>query len=252
MITIKSKHELKIMQKAGQISKAALLAAGDLVAPGVTTRQLDEAARRVIEKAGAKPAFLGYGGFPATICCSINDEVIHGIPGDRVIQEGDIVSIDTGAIYEGYYGDNAATFGAGKISEEAQKLIDVTRQSFYEGIKFARKGQRISDISHAIGAYCEARGYGVVREFVGHGIGTKMHEAPEIPNFGAPGHGPRLMPGMTLAIEPMINMGTWKVKVLPDGWTVKTLDGSLSAHYENTVLITEGEPEILSLRPGLE
>ena len=246
MITIKSKHELKIMQKAGQISKAALLAAGDLVAPGVTTRQLDEAARRVIEKAGAKPAFLGYDGFPATICCSINDEVIHGIPGDRVIQEGDIVSIDTGAIYEGYYGDNAATFGAGKISEEAQKLIDVTRQSFYEGIKFARKGQRISDISHAIGAYCEARGYGVVREFVGHGIGTKMHEAPEIPNFGAPGHGPRLMPGMTLAIEPMINMGTWKVKVLPDGWTVKTLDGSLSAHYENTVLITEGEPIILT------
>ena len=246
MITIKSKHELKIMQKAGQISKAALLAAGDLVAPGVTTRQLDEAARRVIEKAGAKPAFLGYGGFPATICCSINDEVIHGIPGDRVIQEGDIVSIDTGAIYEGYYGDNAATFGAGKISEEAQKLIDVTRQSFYEGIKFARKGQRISDISHAIGAYCEARGYGVVREFVGHGIGTKMHEAPEIPNFGAPGHGPRLMPGMTLAIEPMINMGSWKVKVLPDGWTVKTLDGSLSAHYENTVLITEGEPIILT------
>lgn len=246
MITIKSKHELKIMQKAGQISKAALLAAGNLVAPGVTTRQLDEAARRVIEKAGAKPAFLGYGGFPATICCSINDEVIHGIPGDRVIQEGDIVSIDTGAIYEGYYGDNAATFGAGKISEEAQKLIDVTRQSFYEGIKFARKGQRISDISHAIGAYCEARGYGVVREFVGHGIGTKMHEAPEIPNFGAPGHGPRLMPGMTLAIEPMINMGTWKVKVLPDGWTVKTLDGSLSAHYENTVLITEGEPIILT------
>lgn len=246
MITIKSKHELKIMQKAGQISKAALLAAGDLVAPGVTTRQLDEAARRVIEKAGAKPAFLGYGGFPATICCSINDEVIHGIPGDRVIQEGDIVSIDTGAIYEGYYGDNAATFGAGKISEEAQKLIDVTRQSFYEGVKFARKGQRISDISHAIGAYCEARGYGVVREFVGHGIGTKMHEAPEIPNFGAPGHGPRLMPGMTLAIEPMINMGTWKVKVLPDGWTVKTLDGSLSAHYENTVLITEGEPIILT------
>lgn len=246
MITIKSKHELKIMQKAGQISKAALLAAGDLVAPGVTTRQLDEAARRVIEKAGAKPAFLGYGGFPATICCSINDEVIHGIPGDRVIQEGDIVSIDTGAIYEGYYGDNAATFGAGKISEQAQKLIDVTRQSFYEGIKFARKGQRISDISHAIGAYCEARGYGVVREFVGHGIGTKMHEAPEIPNFRAPGHGPRLMPGMTLAIEPMINMGTWKVKVLPDGWTVKTLDGSLSAHYENTVLITEGEPIILT------
>ena len=246
MITIKSKHELKIMQKAGQISKAALLAAGDLVAPGVTTRQLDEAARRVIEKAGAKPAFLGYGGFPATICCSINDEVIHGIPGDRVIQEGDIVSIDTGAIYEGYYGDNAATFGAGKISEEAQKLIDVTRQSFYEGIKFARKGQRISDISHAIGAYCEARGYGVVREFVGHGIGTKMHEAPEIPNFGVPGHGPRLMPGMTLAIEPMINAGKKEVHVLADGWTVKTNDGSLSAHFEHSVAITPDGPVILT------
>ncbi len=246
MITIKSTHELKIMQKAGQISQAALLAAGDLVAPGVTTRELDEAARKVIRKAGAKPAFLGYGGFPAAICCSINDEVIHGIPGRRKIKEGDIVSIDVGAVYEGYYGDNAATFGAGNISEEARKLIDVTRQSFYEGIKFARKGQRISDISHAVAAYCESRGYGVVREYVGHGIGTKMHEEPEVPNFGAPGHGPRLTPGMTIAIEPMITAGGWQVKVLPDGWTVKTADGSLAAHFEHTIVITEGEPIILT------
>ena len=250
MITIKSTHELKIMQNAGQITKAALLAAGELVAPGVTTRELDEAARRVIEKAGAKPSFLGYGGFPATICCSINDEVIHGFPGDRKIQEGDIVSIDVGACYDGYHGDCAATFGAGKISEEAQRLIDVTRQSFYEGIKFARKGQRISDISHAIGAYCESRGYGVVRDYVGHGVGTKLHEAPEVPNFGEPGHGPRLLPGMTIAVEPMVNIGTWKVKVLPDGWTVKTADGSLSAHYENTIVITEGDPIILTAVGG--
>lgn len=246
MITIKSTHELKLMQKAGQISQAALLAAGSLVAPGVTTRELDEAARKVIRKAGAKPAFLGYNGFPAAICCSINDEVIHGIPGKRKIKEGDIVSIDTGAVYQGYYGDNAGTFGAGRISEQAQKLIEVTRQSFYEGIKFARRGQRISDISHAISAYCESRGYGVVREYVGHGIGTKMHEEPEVPNFGAPGHGARLVPGMTLAIEPMITAGGWQVKVLPDGWTVKTVDGSLAAHFEHTIVITEGEPIILT------
>lgn len=250
MISVKSTHEIKIMQKAGQIAKAALLAAGDLVAPGVTTRQLDEAARQVIAKAGAKASFLGYNGFPGTICCSVNDEVIHGIPGNRKIVEGDIVSIDVGAIFEGYHGDCAATFGAGAISKEAQELIDVTRQSFYEGIKFARKGQRISDISHAIGAYCESKGYGVVREYVGHGIGTRLHEAPEIPNFGEPGHGPRLMPGMALAIEPMINQGTWRVKVLPDGWTVKTADGSLSAHYENTLVITEGEPIILTAVGG--
>ena len=246
MIYLKTAEEIELLRENNLLVSATLAEVGKHVRPGVSTLELDKLAEEFIRSHGAEPGFLGYGGFPATICCSINDEVIHGIPGDRVIQEGDIVSIDTGAIYEGYYGDNAATFGAGKISEEAQKLIDVTRQSFYEGIKFARKGQRISDISHAIGAYCEARGYGVVREFVGHGIGTKMHEAPEIPNFGAPGHGPRLMPGMTLAIEPMINMGTWKVKVLPDGWTVKTLDGSLSAHYENTVLITEGEPIILT------
>ncbi|WP_458863227.1 type I methionyl aminopeptidase [Acidaminobacterium chupaoyuni] len=250
MITVKSSHELKIMSKAGQIAKAALLAAGDLVAPGVTTRELDNCARKVIEAAGATPSFLGYGGFPATICCSVNDEVIHGFPGDYVIKEGDIVSIDVGAIYDGYHGDCACTFGAGKISPEAQKLIDVTRQSFYEGIKFARKGQRISDISHAVQVYCEKHGYGVVREFVGHGVGTKLHEEPEVPNYGKPGRGPRLVPGMTIAVEPMVNEGTWQVKTMSNGWTVKTADGSLSAHYENTIVITEGDPIILTAVGG--
>lgn len=250
MINIKSSHELRLMSKAGQIAKAALMAAGNLVAPGVTTREIDNAASEVIKAAGATASFLGYAGFPATICCSVNDEVIHGIPGDRVIKEGDIVSIDVGAVIEGYHGDCAATFGAGKISEAAQALIDVTRQSFYEGIKFARKGQRISDISHAVQTYCEKHGYGVVREYVGHGVGSKLHEPPEVPNYGAPGRGPRLVPGMTLAIEPMVNEGTWQVKVLPDGWTVKTADGGLSAHYENTIVITEGEPVILTAIGG--
>lgn len=250
MINIKSAHELKIMGKAGRIAQAALQAAGNLVAPGVTTRQLDDAAKKVIKDAGAKASFLGYGGFPATICCSVNDEVIHGIPGDRVINEGDIVSIDVGAVIDGYHGDCAATFGAGKISDDAQKLIDVTRQSFYEGIKFAKKGQRVSDISHAIQEYCEKFGFGVVREYVGHGVGTKLHEAPEVPNYGEAGRGARLVPGMTIAIEPMVNDGTWQVKVLPDGWTVKTADGGNSAHYENTIVITDGEPVILTAIGG--
>ena len=250
MVVLKTSRELKAMREAGRISANALKLAGEAVEPGITTWEIDEIVRKYIEGQGAVPSFLGYGGFPATICCSINDEVIHGFPGDRKIQEGDIVSIDVGACYDGYHGDCAATFGAGKISEEAQRLIDVTRQSFYEGIKFARKGQRISDISHAIGAYCESRGYGVVRDYVGHGIGTKVHEAPEVPNFGEPGHGPRLVPGMTIAVEPMVNIGTWKVKVLPDGWTVKTADGSLSAHYENTIVITEGDPIILTAVGG--
>ena len=250
MVVLKTSRELKAMREAGRISANALKLAGEAVEPGITTWEIDEIVRKYIEGQGAVPSFLGYGGFPATICCSINDEVIHGFPGDRKIQEGDIVSIDVGACYDGYHGDCAATFGAGKISEEAQRLIDVTRQSFYEGIKFARKGQRISDISHAIGAYCESRGYGVVRDYVGHGIGTKVHEAPEVPNFGEPGHGPRLVPGMPIAVEPMVNIGTWKVKVLPDGWTVKTADGSLSAHYENTIVITEGDPIILTAVGG--
>ena len=240
------------MQEAGQITALARAKAGSLVQPGITTREIDAAVRKLIEGYGAKPSFLGYSGFPASICCSINDEVIHGIPGSRKVREGDIVSIDVGAFYMGYHGDCAATFAAGKISEEAQTLIDVTRQSFYEGIKHARKGQRVSDISHAVQVYCESHGFSVVREYVGHGVGTEMHEAPEVPNFGHPGRGPRLTPGMTLAVEPMVNIGAYGVKVMNDGWTVKTIDGKWSAHYENTILITEGDPIILTQVPDAE
>ena len=246
MIKIKSLHEIKLMEEAGQIADMARRACGEAVQPGITTRELDEIARKVIQKAGAKPSFLGYAGFPGSICCSINDEVIHGIPGSRKVKVGDLVKIDVGAAYMGYHGDCAATYAAGAVSESAQKLIDVTRQSFYEGIKFAREGYRISDISHAIQVYNERHGFSLVRVYVGHGCGSELHEAPEVPNFGAPGHGPRLVAGMTLAIEPMVNMGTFEVKCLSDGWTVKTLDGKLSAHYENTILITKDEPIILT------
>ena len=242
MIKIKSPHEVKLMAEAGQIAELARRACGDLVAPGITTKELDNAARKVIEGFGAKPSFLGYGGFPGSICCSINDEVIHGIPGSRKIREGDIVKIDVGAHYMGYHGDCAATFAAGAISEEAQKLIEVTRQSFYEGIKYAREGYRISDISRAIDEYTVKNGFYQVRDYVGHGIGSALHEEPEVPNFLAPnrvGRGPRLVAGMVIAIEPMVNVGTYEVREMPDGWTVKTADGSLSAHYENTVALTE-------------
>ena len=248
MIKIKSTHEISLMREAGQITAEARAVCGSLVTPGITTRELDEAARRVIEKAGATPSFLGYGGFPASICCSVNDEVIHGIPCDRKIKHGDIVKIDVGAFYRGYHGDCAATYPAGEISEEAEKLIRVTRQSFYEGIKFARPGQRISDISRAIEAYTEQYGFSLVRDYVGHGIGTSMHEAPEVPNFYDERHkGPRLLPGMTLAIEPMTNAGTFSIRIMPDGWTVKTADGRLSAHYENTIVITNDDPVILTV-----
>ena len=246
MIKIKSAHEIKLMAEAGQIAELARRACGELVAPGITTRELDEAARKVIEGYGAKPSFLGYSGFPASLCCSVNDQVIHGIPGSRKIREGDIVKIDVGALYRGYHGDCAATYAAGAIPESTAKLIEVTRQSFYEGIKFAREGYRISDISHAIQQYNEKYGFSVVRDYVGHGVGSELHEAPEVPNYGAPGRGPRLVAGMTLAIEPMVNAGAFGIKRLPDGWTVLTVDGSLSAHYENTVLITQGEPIILT------
>ena len=248
MIKIKSTHEIKLMQEAGQIAAAARAAAGALVAPGITTRELDNAARKVIEGYGAKPSFLNYNGFPASICCSINHQVIHGFPGKYKLQEGDLVKIDVGANYMGYHGDCADTFAVGKITEEAQRLIEVTRQSFYEGIKLAREGQRVSDISHAVQKYVEENGFSVVRDYVGHGVGSELHEAPEVPNYGNPGRGARLVAGMTLAIEPMVNAGGYQVKTLRDGWTVETVDGSLSAHYENTVLITEGEPEILSIR----
>lgn len=246
MIKVKSAHEIKLMMEAGQIAELARRAAGKLVAPGITTAELANEAGRVISGCGATPSFLGYGGFKGIICCSVNDEVIHGIPGKRKINDGDIVKLDVGAYYMGYHGDCAASYIAGKASDTAKRLVDVTRQSFYEGIKYAREGCRISDISNAIEVYCEGFGYSLVRAFVGHGIGSDLHEAPEVPNFGPPGRGPRLVAGMTLAIEPMVNAGGYEVKRLSDGWTVVTADGSLSAHYENTILITKDEPIILT------
>lgn len=247
MIYIKSRQEIEIMREAGRIVAETHELLREAIKPGITTKELDELAEAYILKQGAKPAFKGYGGFPASICTSINHEVVHGIPGLKVLQDGDIISIDIGALFKGYYGDAAKTHGVGKISQEAQKLIDVTKQSFYEGIKFAYEGKRLSDISHAIQTYVEKEGFSVVRNYVGHGIGTKMHEEPQIPNYGPPGKGPRLQKGMVLAIEPMINIGTYEVKVLPDGWTVVTLDGKYSAHYEHTIAITQGEPEILTI-----
>ena len=246
MIKLKNRREIELMRRAGKITAAARALAGKMVTPGVTTREIDKKVHDFILSQGAIPTFLGYGGYPASVCISINDEVIHGIPGDRVIMDGDIVSIDVGATKDGYVGDCAATFIAGSCDEEAKKLIEVTRQSFFEGMKFARPGYRVSDISHAVQAHVEANGFSVVREYVGHGVGAEMHEEPEVPNYGAAGHGPRLMAGMTLAVEPMVNEGTFGVKVLRDGWTVKTRDGKRSAHYENSILITNGDPEILT------
>ncbi len=234
------------MRRAGAIAAAARSLAGNMAAPGVTTLEIDKAVNDFIRKNGAVPTFLNYNGYPASVCISVNDEVIHGIPGPRVLRDGDIVSIDVGATFEGYVGDCAATYVAGTASDEAKKLIQVTRQSFFEAMKFARVGYRISDISHAVQQYAEENGFSVVREYVGHGVGARMHEDPEVPNYGRPGHGPRLAAGMTIAVEPMINAGGAAVKVLPDGWTVKTADGSLSAHDENTILITNGDPEILT------
>lgn len=246
MITLKNSKEIASMQKSGAITAAAMQAARAVIRPGVTTREIDRAVHDAILAHGAKPSFLGYGGFPASACVSVNDEVIHGIPGSRKINEGDLVKIDVGAFFEGFHGDCAATFAVGEVSAEARKLMDVTRQSFYEGIKFARVGYRVSDISHAIQGYAESFGFGVVRQFIGHGVGRQLHEDPEVPNFGKPGHGPRLLPGMTIAIEPMINAGSYDVKVMPDRWTVKTIDQSLSAHYEHSVLITTGDPVLLT------
>ena len=251
MIHIKNQRELEAMRKACKITAAARALAGEMVRPGITTRQIDQAVHDYIVEQGAKPSFLHYHGYPASVCISVNNTVIHGIPGGYTLKEGDIVSIDVGAYYGGFHGDCAATFPCGKISDEARRLIDVTRQSFFEGIQFAKQGHRVSDISHAVQAYVESNGYSVVRAFVGHGVGAALHEEPEVPNFGAAGHGPRLLKGMTLAIEPMVNAGTFEVKVLKDGWTTVTADGKLSAHYENTVLITDGEPEILTVTEGL-
>lgn len=248
MIVLKTNRELALMREACRISAGALKVAGEAVQPGVTTEEIDRIAYEYIIKQGAKPNFLNYNGFPATACISINDEVIHGIPSKkRVIKEGDIVSIDLGAILDGYNGDNAATFAAGKISPEAERLINTTKESLYEGIKAAVAGGRIGNISNAVQTYCEERGFSVVRDFVGHGIGTKLHEDPAVPNYGTPGRGVRLLPGMTLAIEPMINAGGYEVRQLSDGWTIKTKDGSLSAHFEHTVAITTDGPKILTI-----
>ncbi len=247
MIVLKTTRELALMREACRISAGALKAAGEAVQPGVTTAEIDKIAYDYIVKQGAKPNFLNLYGFPATACISINDEVIHGIPSKkRVIQEGDIVSIDLGAAIEGYNGDNAATFAAGKISPEAQRLCDVTKASLYEGISKAIAGGRLGDIGWAIQNYCEKHGYGVVRSYTGHGIGKNLHEDPSVPNYGTPGRGVRLLPGMTIAIEPMINQGVPGVKKMSDGWTVKTADGKLSAHFEHTIAITSNGPVILT------
>ena len=248
MIAIKNSRELSMMREACIISARALKLAGEAVEPGVTTAELDRMAEEYIRSQGAVPNFKGYQGYPATACISINNEVIHGIPSaKRKIQEGDIVSVDLGAMFEGYNGDNAATFACGSISDEAKRLMDTTRESLYEGIKAACVGGRIGDIGSAVQRYVEERGFSVVRQFVGHGIGAKLHEAPEVPNFGTPGRGIRLLPGMTLAIEPMVNVGGSEVKTLPDGWTVLTKDGSLSAHFEHTIVITPDGPQILTV-----
>lgn len=246
MITLKSSHEIDLMRRSGKITAAARALAGEMVKPGVTTQEINDAVERFIRQQGAVPSFLHYNGYPASACISVNDEIIHGIPGKRVLREGDIVSVDVGAYIGGFHGDCAATFPCGRISPEAQRLIDVTRQSFFEGIRLAREGQRLQDISAAVQTYVEQNGFSVVREYVGHGVGAKMHESPEIPNYGRPGHGPRLLRGMTLAIEPMVNAGSAAITQLSDGWTVKTADGKWAAHYENTILITDGAPEILT------
>ena len=246
MISIKSSRDLSLMREACVISARALKLGGEAVQPGVTTGEIDRIIRRYIESMGAKPSFLGYQDYPASACISVNDVVIHGIPGNRIIREGDIVSIDVGAFYNGFHGDNAATFGAGKVSAEAQALMDATRESLYEGIKMATAGNRVGDIGAAVQRYVEMRGYSVVRQFVGHGVGTNLHEDPSVPNFGTPGRGVKLLPGMTLAIEPMVNAGTHEVSILGDGWTTVTKDGRLSAHFEHTIAITPDGPVIMT------
>ena len=247
MVKIKNSEQLALMKKAGVITAQALLVARDIIRPGISTKEIDTKIRRYIEKCGATPSFLGYGGFPGSACISINDEVIHGIPSDRVIiKEGDIVKVDVGARFRGYNGDSARTFPVGKVSDEALRLISVTEQSFYEAMKVAKAGNRIGDIGHAIENFVISNGFSVVRTYTGHGVGADLHEEPEIPNYGRPGRGARLYPGMTLAIEPMVNVGTENVKVLRDGWTVVTADGKLSAHYENSIAITESDPILLT------
>lgn len=247
MITIKTPEQIAKMSVAGRITGEALVLAGEMIRPGITTKQIDEKIRRHIEKCGARPSFLGYGGFPASACISVNNEVIHGIPGGRVLEEGDIVKVDVGAFIGGFHGDSARTFPVGKISDEAQRLIDVTRESFFKGVEAAGKeGARLGDIGYAIQSYVEANGFSVVKKYVGHGIGHDLHEDPNVPNFGTAGRGVRICRGMVMAIEPMVNAGGCEVTERPDKWTVVTKDGSLSAHYEHTVAITADGPVLLT------
>lgn len=247
-VSVKSPSEIEKMRKAGHLLEQVHNELAQIIRPGISTWEIDKTGEKIIRSMGCIPNFLNYNGFPASFCTSINDEVVHGIPSkERILQEGDIISLDAGLIYQGYHSDAARTYGVGEISAEAQRLIEITRQSFFEGLKYARAGHHLHEISNAIGDYCENLGYGVVRDLVGHGIGTSLHEDPQIPNFRQKRRGLRLQPGMTLAIEPMINIGRADVCWMDDDWTVVTEDGSLSAHYENTVLITDGDPELLTL-----
>jgi len=247
MIQLKNKSQIAIMREAGRITGEALALARDAVKPGVSTKEIDTLIRHHIERSGAKPSFLGYGGFPASACISINEQVIHGIPSSRVLlKEGDIVKIDVGAFYQGYHGDSARTFAVGRISEEAARLIDITEKCFWAGVEQIRPDARIGDVGHAIESLATTQGYGVVRRYVGHGVGQNLHESPDVPNYGTAGRGARVCPGMTIAVEPMICIGSGEVKELPDGWTVVTADNTLSAHYEHTVALTENGLEILT------
>jgi methionyl aminopeptidase len=249
VITIKSDAEVKIMREAGRVVGEVLLMLAEAAKPGVVVKDLDRLVRKEYARRGVIATFLGYGSppYPATVCVSINDDLVHGIPGDRVIQEGDIVSIDLGATYKGFVGDSALTVGVGTITPEAQRLIDVTKESLWRGIRAARAGERLGVISNAIGTYIESEGYGVVRQYVGHGVGRKMHEEPNVPNYGPPDRGPILKKGMVLALEPMVTVGDYQTKVREDNWTVATVDGSLCAHFEHTIAITDGEAEVLTL-----
>lgn len=247
-VTIKSAKEIELMREAGRLLEIVHDEMGKMIRPGISTMDINQCGERVIRELGCKPNFLNYGGFPASICVSVNEEVVHGIPKkDRILTDGDIVSLDAGLIYKGYHSDAARTYAVGQVTPEVQQLLDVTRQSFFEGIKFAKAGCHLFDISAAIDDYVSRFGYGIVQDLVGHGIGTSLHEDPQVPNFRQKRRGMKLVPGMTLAIEPMINMGTWQVEWLDDDWTVVAADHLPSAHYENTVLITDGEPEILTL-----
>jgi methionyl aminopeptidase len=249
VITIKSEEEIKIMREAGRVVGQTLQLVVEATKPGVVVKELDKIVRKEYARRGVIPTFLGYAEppYPATVCVSINEDLVHGIPGNRVIKEGDIVSIDLGATYKGFVGDSALTIGVGEITPEAQRLIDVTRESLWRGIKAARTGVRLGVVSNTIGEYIESEGFGVVREYVGHGVGRAMHEEPQVPNYGPPDRGPILRKGMVLALEPMVTVGDWRTKKQADGWTVSTLDGSLCAHFEHTIAITDGEAEVLTL-----